>query len=199
MNSKLTIAAFDFDKTITTKDAFVPFLYCVFGAPRVWLAFLRLLVLGIRVVLKHASRDEYKARIIALLFTNENVLDVQAHVPQFAERVFEWVNPEARDRIRWHQTQGHTVVIVSASLDIYLKPLAQKLGINDLLATRLETDHHKYTGKLIGKNCRAAEKVERLKQQYGDLNDIELYAYGDSDGDKEMLAAAAHAFYRRME
>lgn len=48
------------------------------------------------------------------------------------------------------------------------------------------------TGEMKGENCRAAAKVRRLEALLGALNQYELYAYGDSDGDAEMLEASDH-------
>ncbi|MCU1390542.1 MAG: Phosphoserine phosphatase, partial [Ilumatobacteraceae bacterium] len=51
------------------------------------------------------------------------------------------------------------------------------------------------TGRMAGDNCRGPEKVRRLRAWLADhqLTDAELWAYGDSNGDRELLAAAAHA------
>jgi HAD superfamily hydrolase (TIGR01490 family) len=117
---------------------------------------------------------------------------------QYAEEIYDWMRPEAQSRALWHQTQGHTLAIVSASLDIYLASVANRLGFNELICSRLEIQNGTVTGKLIGHNCRGAEKVRRLTERFGDLKAFDLYAYGDSDGDKEMLAAAQHPFYRKF-
>jgi phosphoserine phosphatase len=50
--------------------------------------------------------------------------------------------------------------------------------------------------RLQGENCRAAEKVRLLQALPGALEDDEVYAYGDSDGDTEMLAAADHPAFK---
>ena len=66
-----------------------------------------------------------------------------------------------------------------------------------VVATRLEVDPDgRCTGRLAGHNCRAAEKLIRLDRWLADhsltRSDIELWAYGDSAGDRELLAAAQH-------
>ena len=47
-----------------------------------------------------------------------------------------------------------------------------------------------------GANCRGPQKVVRLRAwldaRYGDDIDVELWAYGDSSGDEELLAFADH-------
>ena len=60
-----------------------------------------------------------------------------------------------------------------------------------MLATRLEVDaDDRLTGRLIGANCRGPEKVVRLREWRGEALAV-AFAYGDSDGDREMLALAA--------
>jgi phosphatidylglycerophosphatase C len=106
------------------------------------------------------------------------------------------VRPAALARLRWHQSQGHRVVVATASLELLVAPWARTVGVGDVLATRLEVREGRVTGRLDGGNCRGAAKVERLRALLGDLDAFELYAYGDSRGDRELLAAARHPAYR---
>ena len=86
---------------------------------------------------------------------------------------------------------GHAVLLASASLDSYLLPL----GVDGVICTRLERGADgKLTGRLDGANCRGAEKARRVREwlQEHDLTGAELWAYGDSKGDDELLALADH-------
>ena len=90
---------------------------------------------------------------------------------------------------------GHAVLLASASLDPYLLPLAASLGVDGVVCTRLErAGDGKLTGRLDGANCRGAEKARRVREwlQEHDLTGAELWAYGDSKGDDELLALADH-------
>jgi phosphatidylglycerophosphatase C len=100
-------------------------------------------------------------------------------------------------RLGWHLGAGHRVVIVSASYEPYVRVVADSLGAAGVVATRLEVDAHGMcTGRLDGANCRAAEKVRRLEQWLAQSelsrSGVELWAYGDSGGDRELLAFADH-------
>ena len=100
-------------------------------------------------------------------------------------------------RMRWHQGQGHTVVVVSASLGAYLRPLGRRLAVDAVLCTDVVDDGLRYGDALVGGNCRAREKATRLAH-WLDANGFgaaELWAYGDSAGDREMLAMATHAVW----
>jgi len=100
------------------------------------------------------------------------------------------------DRLQWHLEQGHRCIIVSASIDIYLEPWAESFGVHDVICSRLASPNGFVTGKLMGANCWGPEKVRRLEEEFGNLEDYNLFAYGDSRGDRELLAAADHPFYR---
>ena len=102
---------------------------------------------------------------------------------------------EAMKRIAWHKNMGHTIVIVSASIESWLRPWCDKNKI-DLIATRIEIKKGKVTGKFSSKNCHGAEKVNRIREKYSLPKYSEVYAYGDSLGDKEMLQIADKKHYQ---
>ncbi len=106
------------------------------------------------------------------------------------------VRPAALSRLRWHQTMGHRVVIATASLEAYVRSWAFEQGVADVVGTRLEVEGERLTGRLEGHNCYGAEKVARLEMLVADLHNSNIYAYGDSRGDRELLALAHHAAYR---
>lgn len=191
-----TIAAFDFDVTITTRDTFFPFLIYAFGWKKTYIAFFKLAIPGILVYLRLYSRDLFKEKIIEALFAGQGRDELYEFGCSYADFIYKLVRPKALDRIRWHKQQGHRLIMVSASLDLYLRPVAKKLGFDDLLCTEVDTEQKKFTGKIRGENCRAQGKVNKLKVLLGDLSEFEIYAYGDSAGDKEMLGIATHSFYR---
>ena len=105
------------------------------------------------------------------------------------------IRSKAIEKIKWHQQQGHKVVIVSASIECWLKAWCYENNI-ELIATKLEVKDKKLTGKFLTKNCYGIEKVNRIKETY-DLSQYDyIYAYGDSSGDKELLALADESFYK---
>jgi phosphatidylglycerophosphatase C len=101
------------------------------------------------------------------------------------------LRPDVRERLDWHRAEGHELVLVSASPELYVTPIGRRLGFDEVLATRLEVDADgRLTGRLEGANCRGPEKVARLRTWRGEGLTV-AYAYGDSTGDREMLALAA--------
>jgi phosphatidylglycerophosphatase C len=99
--------------------------------------------------------------------------------------------------LRWHQQAGHRTVLVSASLGAYLRPLALRLGIDDVLCTDAKRSGERYGNRLDGRNCRADEKRRRFEQWLEERRWVhaEVWAYGDSAGDRQLLARADHAVW----
>jgi len=188
-----TVAAFDFDGTLTRRDSLLPFLYGV--VPRVELA--RTLALETpalaRIAVGRGDRDAAKERFLARVLAGRRHDDIVDAGGVYAARLArDEITPEMRARLAWHRREGHDVVIVSASLDVYIVEVARNLGVEHALCTSLEVDHGGLvTGRLLGGNCRGPEKANRLRSHLGD-DDVVLWAYGDSSGDAEMLAMADH-------
>lgn len=197
---KPSVAAFDFDGTITTRDVFIPFALFVAG-PKKWLVNLvKLVPAAILFLVGKITRQDLKERTIALFFKGFPYKDLLGYAEEFADDIIpRMVKKKALETLKWHQEQGHRIVIISASPEIYLIPWGKKIGVEDILASRLEADGEgKITGKLSGLNCRGPEKVKRLKKLLGPDKDYELFAYGDSRGDKELLAFADHSYFRKI-
>ncbi len=108
------------------------------------------------------------------------------------------VRPRARDRIDWHKNNGDRIVVVSASLDVYLKPWCRAHGL-ELICSKLEVADGICTGRHQGNDCSGSEKAERISRKYN-LDDYEsVFAYGDTSEDNAMLGLADKKFYRWLE
>jgi phosphatidylglycerophosphatase C len=194
------VAAFDVDGTLTTADMVVPFLRRTAGTSR-----LVRRMLGAPVSLTRAGlrrdRDALKAASAAATFRGLPLEAVRADARQFAHDVHErHLRVEVVESLRAHLATGDTVVLVSASFEVYLEPLAELLGAHDVIAVRLEVDDSGIlTGRLDGPNCRGPEKVVRLHEwldrNAGGREAVRLIAYGDSRGDRELLADADEAHW----
>lgn len=195
---KPVVAAFDFDGTLTHRDTLFPFLLHVAG----WGAFARhvfalaptLAGYGLGMI----RNDIAKERVLARFLAGTEIGALQREAVRFAgQKLAGMLRAEALERLAWHKRQGHRCVLISASLDLYVRPWAQKAGFADAIASHLETlADGRVSGKLLGKNCFGAEKVRRLEELLGPRSGYTLYAYGDSRGDKELLSYADHAYYR---
>ncbi len=195
-----TVAAFDFDGTISYRDTLVPFLVSVFG----WARTLGgLAIVGPGLVLDYLrwrSRGQMKERLLTHFFSGLDISELRRKGSAFAaDGLIYRLRPLAVKRIQWHQMQGHYCVLISASIEAYIEPWGKSMGFDDVLCTKLQTTPDGViTGHMEGGNCRGAEKTRRLKELIGDPKNATIYAYGDSAGDRELLAMADHAYYREM-
>jgi phosphatidylglycerophosphatase C len=143
------------------------------------------------------DRGRLKASLVAEFLAGRPIVELEADAERFAEimapRLF---RPDALATWRDWGERGAFRVIVTASPDVIVAPFARRLGAEALLGTRLGVDARgRITGALDGLNCRGTEKVVRLKTAFGE--DVRLAAaYGDTAGDREMLAIAEVRGYR---
>jgi phosphatidylglycerophosphatase C len=194
-SQRRVVAAFDFDGTLVPGDSLLPFVWRLAGRRRFAAATVRH---GLQVALASGlhvgSRDAAKAAWVRTALRGLPLAEAVAEGERFAEHLERRVTPDALGRVRWHRSRGHEVVLISASLHVYLAPFGHRLGFDAVLATGLGVgDDGRLTGELDGANVRGPEKVARLRQWLG-IDTCELWAYGDSDGDKELLAAADHGY-----
>jgi phosphatidylglycerophosphatase C len=191
-----TVAAFDVDGTLTIRDCVRPFLEMVGGRRRMAASTLRRPLASVGALVKR-DRDEFKEIIVGGVMRGRLVREVEASGDRFADMVHDrWLRSDVLQRLRWHQGAGHRTLLVSASLGNYLRPLARRLRVDDVLCTETVQVGDRYGDRLLGRNCRADEKQRRLDQWLADhgLLDAEVWAYGDSEGDRELLARADHGF-----
>lgn len=187
------VAAFDFDGTIARRDTLMPFLAAVAGRGAFARAALGRSPQLLRVAVGRADRDVEKEALIGRLLAGRDAAEVAAAGTAYAGRLWaaQRFRPEMLERLAWHRAEGHRIVIVSASLDSYLAPLAPKLGVDHVISCSLHEEDGRLTGTLVGGNVRGAEKVRRLESWLAGAP-VELWAYGDSAGDDELLAFADH-------
>jgi phosphatidylglycerophosphatase C len=193
---KPALALFDFDGTITTREMLPDFFRLAIPRRRVQIGGLVLapLVLGYKLGL--VSGSLLRALIVRLGFTGVAVASYQNHGRQFAACTLPGViRPEVMARIDWHRNRGDQVVVVSGALDVYLTPWCESLGLH-LICSELEQRGDRLTGRYAGAQCVRASKRARVLAQFDPAQFSEIYAYGDTIEDRELLSLADHKFYR---
>lgn len=90
-----------------------------------------------------------------------------------------------------HKQNGHMVIIISAALSNLLEIVGQKLGVPDVIGTKLEVSDDRYTGKTIKPACFGRNKV-KLLGEFISRNELEIdlpssFAYADSVFDIPLL------------
>lgn len=196
------VVAFDVDGTLTVRDCVVPFMRRICGTTGLAMAGGRY---GGELLRGRTSRDrdDVKESFVRSVFSGRVESEVgDAGVLFAAEAVKGSMRLDVAERLRWHQEQGHVVVLVSASLGPYLHPFGDLLEVDAVLCTELEASEGRFTGEIAGRNCRGPEKASRLAswmEQSGFATSALTHAYGDSDGDREMLAMARLGLNVRRE
>lgn len=190
------IVAFDFDGTMTIRDSFTQFLRWRAG-PGGWALGLVKMAGATAAYARDRDRGAIKAASVKVFLKGVTRAELEADADRFAEATWDrFMRPDAlKVWNAWGERGAHRV-IVTASPEITVAPFARKLGAEGLLGTPLTFDaDDRVTGRFDGPNCRAEEKVRRLRAAYGP--DLKLSAaYGDTSGDTEMLAIAEEKGFR---
>lgn len=189
------IAAFDFDGTLIRGDSFLPFLARMAGRGR----FVRVAIASSPAVARAyrvGGRDGLKEALVGSFLRGVPRERVEAVGEAYGADLAGRIQPKMAERVAWHRSEGHRLVLVSASLECYLATVGSALGFDAVLATQLVVAADgRLTGRLLGPNVRGAAKCDRLRawlsQAVGD-SAYELWAYGDSAGDGDLLAMADH-------
>lgn len=191
------IAAFDFDGTITDRDTLLSFASFVKGKFKIaWDILIELPELG-TCIFNIDVRQNAKEALLKRFFGGMSIQELQEYGQKFAHGpLAHRLKPQALERLKWHQAQGHTCILISANLDVFLNPWGKMMGFEHIITTRVNAPNGFVNGKLVGKNVWGPEKARRLIELLGPKSGYELYAYGDSRGDRELLALADHPHYR---
>jgi phosphatidylglycerophosphatase C len=186
----LPLVAFDFDGTLTWRDSFVAFLAWRAG-PWGFAVGRARLAPSILAYAVHRDRGRLKAAFARQFLGRIGRDRLEADARRFAAaRSDALMRPDALSCWRDWRRRGARLFIVTASPDILVAPFASLLGADGLIGTRLLFDSDgRFAGALDGTNCRGVEKVVRLRALLGAETTLKA-AYGDSDGDREMLALA---------
>jgi len=190
------IAFFDFDGTITTKDTMLELIRHQKGNARFYTGFLLNIPVFAALKLKLISNQAAKEKLLKHFFKGTSLSLFQLACDGFIDhKLKRLIRQDAVTEIKKLQDQGFEIVIVSASAENWIKKWSDEMGVK-LIATSLETIGDLVTGKIMGQNCNGEEKAVRIKAAY-DLSQFdEIYCYGDSTGDKQMLELGTRAFYK---
>ncbi|HMU06949.1 MAG TPA: HAD-IB family hydrolase [Kaistella sp.] len=185
---------FDFDGTLTYKDTM--FLYLKFyNSAKFNFQFLKHIPLFILLKLKLANAEKVKKSFISSILKGQSKTKIEEKSQQFFEKYYpEIIRENAIEFIKNIDREHTESYLVTASLDIWVKPFAEKFKMN-LLATRAEFKNEIFTGNFVGNNCNGGEKVHRIKEALQGKKFDKTIAFGDTSGDKEMLEWANESHF----
>lgn len=173
---------YDFDETVFQPDSSACFIrFCLRHYPRAVSRALPRALLPFLIYLKNGKQDAKPLKEALFSFLNR-IDNIDRVVEEF------WRAHESGIEEWYLKQKRPDDLIISASPEFLLKPIAEKLGVS-LIATPMNP----YTGKIQGKNCHDQEKVRRFLEQYS-ADSIEEF-YSDSFSDSPMASLAQQAFF----
>lgn len=209
---KKKIYCFDFDGTLTTSDTLLEFIKYAKGRGRFLMVFLMYSPLLVLMKLHLYPNWKAKQQIFAHLFAGMRIEKFDALCRGFAEESQHLLRPKGITLMHEALVAGAQVFIVSASIDNWVRPFFEIRNLKGIqvLGTQIEVVDGKLTGRFKTRNCYGEEKVNRIIQTLttnqapgGDTvpqnsirSQYEIEAFGDSRGDKEMLAFAHQGHYK---
>ena len=204
------IVAFDFDGTLTTKDTLIEFIRYACGTGAFVRGFLR--YAHLLVLMKFGLYPNWKAKqkVFAHFFEGMKIEEFDVLCQRFAQDNQHLLRPKGIETIHQALDKGEEVLIVSASIDNWVRPFfnTKALGLSPLategtqepslcvVGTQIEVKDGLLTGRFLTKNCYGQEKINRILALYPNRSEYYLTAYGDSRGDKELLAFADESHYK---
>jgi HAD superfamily hydrolase (TIGR01490 family) len=191
------VALFDFDGTITNSDTLFAFIKFTKGRFNFFCGIIILTPIFCLYLLKLIPSWKAKELMLSYFFKGLSKDSFENHCLNFELVINTHIRKSAAEAIRMHKSKGHKVIIISASIENWIKPWAFNNDVDEVIATRIEFDkNNKFTGKFNGMNCNGLEKVVRYLKIYPHRESNIIYAYGDSIGDLDMLSFADFGYFK---
>jgi phosphatidylglycerophosphatase C len=190
------LAVFDLDGTITRHDTLMPFvLGCLWRRP--WRLPRLLLLVPIALgYLLHRDRGRLKGALIRATLGGLARADLERRAGNFVPRLLHrGVFAEALAAIARHRAQGDHLVLMSASVDLYVPMIARALRFDQSVCTRVRwRSDGRLDGRLATANCQGEEKRRCLQALIARETPQRTYAYGNSGSDLPHLRLAQHGY-----
>ena len=211
------IFVFDFDGTLTHADTLLAFIRFACGPVRMLLGFALYAPLLVLMKLKVYPNYKAKQKVFAHFFRGMTLTRFDALCTAFAQQGEHLLRPAARNFINTVRSEAYAMAIVSASIDNWVRPFAEMYLQSDnsqdnrqsnsqdnkpsspiiVLGTKVEVDAAGcLTGRFSTPNCYGPEKVRRIEAVWPHREQYDVSAFGDSRGDKEMLAYADQGYFK---
>ena len=185
-----SIAVFDLDGTVTRRDTFLPYLrgWLRRHPRRAWIGGA-LAALG-RYAFGGCDRGRLKSELIRRLMGGATEAEVAAWSREFADRLDDgMLCPAALAAIDHHRRAGDRLVLLSASVDLYVPSIGARLGFDETICTGIAWRGGRLDGALTTPNRRAEEKLRCIAELRSRYPGSSIAAYGNSGSDLVHLRA----------
>ncbi len=187
------VVVYDFDGTLTKSDSLLDFIRYACGSRAMLCGFLRHLPLLVLMKLHCYPNYKAKQQVFSYFFRGMDIRQFDELCRRYAATHRQILRPQGVASLEQDSQAGRQVVIVSASIDNWVQPFFPGVCV---LGTQVEVRDGRLTGRFLTPNCYGQEKVRRLLECFPNRGQYRLTAYGDSRGDREMLAFADEAHYK---
>ena len=122
-------------------------------------------------------------------------IDFDERAARFARgKLLSRLAPAGLEAVAEHRRRGDRLVLLTGCLEVLARPLAESLGLGDVIAARLETHSTRYSGRLTGRHPYGPGKrdllIEHARRHHVDLG--ASFVYADSLADLEILRLVGH-------
>tara|TARA_Y100000782_G_C10171006_1_gene259764 strand:+ start:1107 stop:1673 length:567 start_codon:yes stop_codon:yes gene_type:complete len=183
------IAFFDLDHTLVKVDSMLAFATHVNGKKALYFSLLSILPKYVQVMLGLRSHQALKEAFLEFHFKDLSITELEKQAQLFIPYLDQNLDPKRFLQLKELKKEGYEICIVTASCATWVKPWSQLHGFQ-LIASEMEFQEDKFTGKLAGKNCKGQEKVRRINAQFNLDNYSSIKAYGNGKSDRYMLQLA---------
>lgn len=193
------LALFDVDGTVLPGDTLWDFFAETHGR---WGRFKKVWKCRIPILkwkFGKMTNEEAKELLLARFYKGQSESVLREHGHVMLNRIWPRLYSEAIKTIEEHKTSGSSIALVTASPEWWMEEFGHRLGISTVICTRMHIENGVFSGKFKGPNCYGPEKAKRIKEVFDLSSFTEIHAYGDSNGDREMLALATHPHFRTFK
>ncbi len=180
----MRIDVYDFDGTIYDGDSTLDFvLFCLRRHPAIALSLPALSLSAAKLAMKKIGLTEFKSALFSLMAKRFSLTE---------EAKLFWQDEKTKKKLGawfYDRPRDLPIVIASASPEFELRYAADILGVKNLIGTRCDDA----TGQLIGKNCKGAEKIFRIREAMGEYTVRAMYT-DDTKADGPLLAIAEEKY-----
>ena len=179
INDKINV--YDFDGTIYDGDSTVDFyFYCLKRNKGIILDIPKFIIAVINYKLHRIDKTSMKQEFYSFL----KRMDIKdSYLEEF------WDTHKKKIKQWYLDKKSDTDIIISASPEFLLQPMKEYLGVNKLIASKVDIKN----GVCYSKNCRGKEKVTRLREEVGKVQ-IQAF-YSDNRSDKYLAEIAEKAYF----
>lgn len=184
---------FDLDGTVSRHDTLWQWARAfLWRRPWRWPRLLGVLPGLVQFLRGRADHGALKARLLQAAMGGIDRATLDAHTARWvAGFIPRGCHADALAAIRAHQHQGDILILMSASVDVYVPELARALGFAECICTPTGwRADGRYDGRLTGPNCREQEKVARFRARLALQPGARTWAYGNSAPDLPHLRLA---------